>query len=100
MSALISIIMFGNSIGLYHMFLVAILLVWLCVFFITGDGYDMRGDVLASIAENSNDKHDRKEENIIESKTEKCIGCKDVISGKKQETEHESDREKVEKRAV
>ncbi len=96
MSALISIIMFGNSIGLYHLFLVAILLVWLCMFFITGDGYDMRSDVLASIAENSNDKHDRKEEDI----TEKCISCKDVISGKKQETGHKSGREKVEKRAV
>ena len=64
MSALISIIMIGNSIGWYHLFLVAILLVWLCMFFITGDGYDMRSDVLASIAENSNDKHDRKEEDI------------------------------------
>ena len=48
-SALITLMVFGNSIGIYHAFVGIVLLVWLFVFFIIGDNYDMRNDVLASM---------------------------------------------------
>ena len=50
MSALFSIMMFGESIGIHNMlFFIAILLIWLFVFYITGDSYDMKDDILASM---------------------------------------------------
>lgn len=49
MSALITLMVFGNSIRIYHAFAGIVLLVWLFVFFIIGDNYDMRNDVLASM---------------------------------------------------
>ena len=49
MSALI--LLFGNIIGVYHLFLGVFLFVWLFVFFVIGDSYDMSDDVLASIKE-------------------------------------------------
>ncbi len=50
MSALFSIMMFGESIGIHNMlFFIAILMIWLFVFFITGDSYDMKDDILASM---------------------------------------------------
>ena len=101
MSTLISIMVFGNSVGLCHMFLVAILLVWLCVFFITGDGYDMRSDVLASIATECTESGIGKEEkNNIEKKTEKYHCRGEVITEKKQKDNREKDRKTVEKKAV
>ncbi|SCY14777.1 hypothetical protein SAMN02910451_01561 [Butyrivibrio hungatei] len=50
MSALFSIMMFWESIGIHNMlFFIAILMIWLFVFFITGDSYDMKDDILASM---------------------------------------------------
>ncbi|WP_155841147.1 hypothetical protein [Butyrivibrio sp. AE2005] len=49
MSALISL--FGNIIGVYHLFLGVFLFVWLFVFFVIGDSYDMSDDILASMKE-------------------------------------------------
>ena len=49
MSTFCTIMVLGNSIGLFDMFLGFVLLVLGCVFFVTGDGYDMRNDVIASI---------------------------------------------------
>ena len=64
MSAFCSIMMLGNSIDLFDMFLGFVLLVLGCVFFITGDGYDMRNDVIVSIKGKCNEH----EERIIKSK--------------------------------
>ncbi len=50
MSALFSIMMFGESIGIHNMlFFAAILMIWLFVIFIIGDSYDMKDDILASM---------------------------------------------------
>ena len=50
MSALFSIMMVGESLGIHKMLLfIAILLIWLFVFYITGDSYDMKDDILASM---------------------------------------------------
>ena len=64
MSAFCSIMMLGNSIDLFDMFLGFVLLVLGCVFFITGDVYDMRNDVIMSIK----GKCDEHKEKIIKSK--------------------------------
>jgi len=39
-----------ESIGIHNMlFFIAILMIWLFVFYITGDSYDMKDDILASM---------------------------------------------------
>ncbi|MEE3495544.1 MAG: hypothetical protein VZR06_10305 [Butyrivibrio sp.] len=50
MLALFSVIVPGESIGIHNiLFIVATLLFWLFIVLISGDIYDMRSDILASI---------------------------------------------------
>ena len=56
MSALFSFIVFGNSIGLFEVFLGSVLLGLGIVFIITVDGYDMRNDVIMSLREKGHKK--------------------------------------------
>ena len=56
MSALFSFIVFGNSIGLFDVFLGSVLLGLGIVFIITVDGYDMRNDVIMSLREKGRKK--------------------------------------------
>lgn len=104
MSALISVIVFGNSIGLCQMFLVAVLLVWLCIFCITGDRYDMRSDVLASIEGMCTEDSVRKEEKNIPQTRDKYIDSDKTKLSKKLKEEQEEDcgsnPETIERKAV
>ena len=52
MSAFISIMMFGNSMGSCYIFLGIIMLIWGFIFIIKGDFYDMRNDVIVSMHKN------------------------------------------------
>lgn len=56
MSALFSFIVFGNSIGLFEVFLGSVLIGLGIVFIITVDGYDMRNDVIMSLREKGHKK--------------------------------------------
>ncbi|MBR4356827.1 MAG: hypothetical protein IKQ00_02785 [Butyrivibrio sp.] len=104
MSALISVIVLGNSIGLCQMFLVAVLLVWLCIFCITGDRYDMRSDVLASIEGICTEDSVRKEEKNIPQTRDKYIDSENAKFRKKLKEEQEEDcgsnPQTVDKKAV